>query len=102
MERTTIICDECGWKQANETCQICESDICRECIRNMPIIFNYDKPLITIKMCKKCCDNLMTSVRINNKKESWIQTLTPFLIKFFRDNLALDELEKKPIVEPPK
>jgi hypothetical protein len=55
MEKQTTICDVCDERVAKCKCEICNKDICSECLGNIFIGFSdHDTPLFNLNTCERC------------------------------------------------
>jgi hypothetical protein len=59
VEKNTIICDVCDEHVAKCKCEICNKDICDECLEEIFVgFFESDVPLFNMNTCERCSKQL--------------------------------------------
>jgi hypothetical protein len=92
MKTEIILCDKCKMKVAEDTCKICECDVCDDCSTDTQFGFHYNESVFTkFKICKECKRGTEQMLLSNQHDKNRFNGM---IIKYLKDNLALKELRK--------
>jgi hypothetical protein len=93
MITNTIICDKCKEMKAIDKCIICDSDICRNCVRNNVIAYGYNVAIFSSLILCDDCHNAIKKIISENKHDKKI--FNELIIKYLKDNIVISEIENE-------
>jgi len=92
MKTEIVLCDKCKDRVANGCCAICGKDVCEGCCELIPIQYGWnDAEFTRFKTCKICKKEV---IEILKGKQHDIKKFDTIIIKYIKDNLILEELQK--------
>lgn len=92
MKTEIVLCDKCKDRVAKEKCVICDKDVCEGCSEMIPIQFSWNEQEFgRFRICKICKQEILKMLK---EKLHDIKKFNDMIIKYIRDNMVLEELQK--------